>query len=322
MRFIIYGLGAIGGTLAAALALVGEDVIGIARGAHLAAIRADGLLFRTPDAAHRVQLKTAATPADITFAPDDAIILCMKSQDTAVALAALGAAGVTAQPILCAQNGVDNERQALRVFANVYGVTVMVPGSHTVPGEVSCYAAPRYGMLDLGRYPRGRDATAEAAAAAFTRANFRTEVFDAVMVSKYGKLLENQRNIVEAALGPGVAAPRIFAALQAEGEAAYRAAGIAWMPIGNADPRRIGVMDAKPVAGAPRAGGSSTQSLVRGAGSIETLSLNGEIVLIGRLHGVPTPVNEKLCALSGRLVAERRGPGSMTLAALEAALGF
>ena len=38
-------------------------------------------------------------------------------------------------------------------------------------------------------------------------------------------------------------------------------------------------------------GGSSWQSLVRGTGTIETDFLNGEIVLLGRLHGIPTPVN-------------------------------
>ena len=45
-RFVVYGVGAIGGTIAAALARAGEDVVGIARGAQLEAIRRDGLLLR------------------------------------------------------------------------------------------------------------------------------------------------------------------------------------------------------------------------------------------------------------------------------------
>ena len=47
----------------------------------------------------------------------------------------------------------------------------------------------------------------------------------------------------------------------------------------------------QPVDGELRPGGSSWQSLARGVGTIETDYLNGEIVLLGRLHGVPTPAN-------------------------------
>ena len=50
-------------------------------------------------------------------------------------------------------------------------------------------------------------------------------------------------------------------------------------------------MHVQPVNGEYRGGGSSWQSLARGTGSIETDYLNGEIVLLGRMHGVPTPAN-------------------------------
>ena len=61
MRIIIYGVGAIGGTVAAALALSGQDVIGIARGPHLEAIKANGLLMRTPpDTTVRLSLGEAS----------------------------------------------------------------------------------------------------------------------------------------------------------------------------------------------------------------------------------------------------------------------
>jgi 2-dehydropantoate 2-reductase len=63
------------------------------------------------------------------------------------------------------------------------------------------------------------------------------------------------------------------------------------------------------VPGHPHAGGSSWQSLARGSGSIETNQLNGEIVLLGRLHGVPTPVNEALRreAVAAARAAEQPG---------------
>ena len=54
--------------------------------------------------------------------------------------------------------------------------------------------------------------------------------------------------------------------------------------------RRWGVRD---IDGRSRAGSSTWQSLARGTGALETDYLNGEIVLQGRLHGVPTPLNER-----------------------------
>ena len=71
-------------------------------------------------------------------------------------------------------------------------------------------------------------------------------------------------------------------------------------------------MQIVPVNGAERTGGSSWQSLTRGTGSIEADFLNGEIVLLGREHGVPTPVNEALQRLANRAAADRMPPGSLT----------
>jgi 2-dehydropantoate 2-reductase len=76
----------------------------------------------------------------------------------------------------------------------------------------------------------------------------------------------------------------------------------------------------RPAGGHAHAGWSTWQSLARGAGRIETDYLNGEIVLLGRQHGVPTPVNEVLQRLSNRLAAARRSPGSLAPAELRAAL--
>src|SRR5205807_4972620 len=67
-------------------------------------------------------------------------------------------------------------------------------------------------------------------------------------------------------------------------------------------------LDLQPIEGRPRAGSSTRQSLLRGAQTLETDYLNGEIGLIGRLHGVPTPVNDALCELSDRHVTERLAP--------------
>lgn len=323
MRFIIYGVGAIGGTFAAALSVAGHEVVGIARGDMLAAIREDGgLMFRTPTDAHRVSLPVVGTPDELVFRPDDVIFLTMKGQHTAPALEDLRAAGVTTQAVVSAQNGVNNERLALRLFPNVYAMTVMLPADYVTAGEVICYGTPKYGLVDLGRYPHGLDDNVAAIATAFDSAGFAAFPLEHVMRSKYGKLRDNLGNVVEAALGHGSRSGPLLEAIQAEAEAVYRAAGIDWVAVGNADPRRRGLMEMGAVAGVTRTGGSSIQSLKRGTGTIETDYLNGEIVLLGRLHGVPTPLNAGLVAIGHELVAKGAKPGSLSEAEVRKRLGL
>lgn len=320
MRFIIYGVGAIGGTIAANLHLAGRDVVGIARGRMLDAITRKGLLLRRPDGARCVQFPCHASPADIDFRADDVILLTMKSQDTEAALRALRDAGVTNQPVVCMQNGVANERAALRYFPNVYGATVMLPADYTVPGEVNCFGGPKSGMFDLGRYPSGSDAVVEELADHLGAANFAVFTQDRVMHSKYGKLLENLGNVLDAALGHGSDFQSLANRARDEARAVYRAAGVEWTEIDRNEPRRKGVFELRDVPGASRTGSSSAQSLARGAGSIESDFLNGEIALLGRLHGVPVPVNAALARLGHRLIAEKLRPGSVTLAEVMAGL--
>lgn len=317
MRFIIYGLGAIGGTFAAALQQAGHEVVAIARGAMLDAVARDGLMFRTPRGSARVALKVVGSPAEIAFRPDDVVFLTMKSQDTADALLDLRASGVSEHYVVCAQNGVNNERLALRLFPNVVGMTVMMPSDYVVAGEVVCYGAPKYGMCDMGLYPRGLDDVVGGIAAALENAGFAAYPTDDVMASKYGKLLENLGNVVEAALGSGNRDAEVMAAVRAEAETALRSAGINdWLDVGNANARRVGVMEMGRVEGSERQGGSSTQSLKRGAGSIETDYLNGEIVLLARLGGAPAPLNTELCRIGQELVGAGATPGSMSAKAL------
>ena len=56
------------------------------------------------------------------------------------------------------------------------------------------------------------------------------------------------------------------------------------------------------------------------ASGIETDYLNGEIALLGRLQGVPTPANERIQLLMRDAAARGAGPGTMTIQDLRAAL--
>jgi 2-dehydropantoate 2-reductase len=79
-------------------------------------------------------------------------------------------------------------------------------------------------------------------------------------------------------------------------------------------------MNLQEVAGAPRAGGSTWQSLHRGTGRVEADFLNGEIALLARLHGGDAPVNALLQRLADRAAATGRKPGEPTAADILALL--
>lgn len=321
MRVVVLGLGAIGGTIAAALTRSGFDAVGIARGAHLDVIRADGLRLRAPGVDERIRFDCVAAPSDLTFGPDDAILIATKTQDTLDALDTLRAAGVQDQPVFCLQNGVANERMALRRFANVHGVTVMMPATYMIPGEVAVFGQPCFGMFDIGRYPGGSDAADSDLAEMLDKSGFAGFVSDDVMAAKYGKLLMNLNNILHAALGPGTERGDLPARIKSEAIAAYEAAGIDWRDVGAGDPRRDELMQLVDLPGLKRTGGSTYQSLARGQ-SLETDYMNGEIALLGRLYGVPVPVNAGLCALAAELASAKAEPGSLTLADLRTRIGI
>jgi 2-dehydropantoate 2-reductase len=103
---------------------------------------------------------------------------------------------------------------------------------------------------------------------------------------------------------------------RAEAEACYRAAGIDWASDEEDRARRAGLMEIAPAERPRRRGGSTWQSLARATGSVEVDALNGEIVLLGRLHGVPTPANELLRRTANALAAAGAPPGSIAQADL------
>ncbi len=319
MRIVIHGMGAIGGVVAAALSRAGHEVVGIARGGMLEAVRRNGLRLHAPGIDETLPVAVTAHPGEIDWRPDDVVLLCVKGQDTADALVALRDAGVTNQPVFCAQNGVENERAALRFFPNVHGVTVMMPAVYLDPGEVGIFAEPRFGIFDIGRYPAGLDSADEALKEALEAANIACFLHESVMASKYGKLLVNMRNALKAALGGREDTAGIGDAALAEARAAFAAAGIAWDAVDGSDPRRGELLrPVQTLPGVRRPGSSTNQSLIRGTPRIESDYINGEIALLGRLHGVPVPVNAALARIAARMAREAMGVGSVPVEEIEA----
>ncbi|MGZ4186772.1 MAG: ketopantoate reductase family protein [Solirubrobacteraceae bacterium] len=310
MRFVVFGAGAIGGVVGARLHQAGHRVSLIARGAHGEAIREHGLTLTDPAGSSVLEIEAFGAPAEVRWEGDEVVMLAMKGQDTAAALGALRAVAPHRTPVVCMQNGVDNERRALRLFENVYGAVVMLPAAHIEPGVVESHASKLTGIIDVGRYPSGGDELAEEVTAALRESRFDACARDDVMRLKYAKLLLNVANAVGAICKPGPDNERVIEAARGEGRAALIAAGIDFEAPEVADVtgrwERIGVQT-------ERRGGSSTwQSLARHSGEVETDYLNGEIALLGGLHGVCTPVNAALCRLAARVARDGAGPQTLT----------
>ncbi|MEU6713668.1 2-dehydropantoate 2-reductase [Nonomuraea sp. NPDC046802] len=306
MRYIVIGAGAVGGTIGARLHQGGHEVVLVARGAHYEALKRDGLRLITPESSETLDIPAADGP--VPTRDDDVLVLATKSQDTIAALAPWP----SDLPVVCAQNGVDNERTVLRRFERVYGMCVWLPAQHLEPGVVAAHGHPYSGMLHVGRYPQGVDELAQRIADDLGKRGLVGRATPDVMRWKHGKLLGNLGNAVEALLGRGAGTAEIAERARAEARTVLDTAGIAYSTTEEELARRGHNVDIRPIDGVTRGGGSSWQSLARGSGSIEADYLNGEIVLLGRLHGVPTPVNEVLRREANRAAVGRRPPGSMS----------
>ncbi|RST13822.1 ketopantoate reductase family protein [Streptomyces sp. WAC05374] len=324
MRFIIIGAGAVGATIGGRLAQNGHEVVLVARGAHAETLRADGLRLSTADGTHVHRLPVATGPAETgALRRDDVLLLAVKTQDAVAALDTWGDAevaggGTAAQrlPVFCLQNGVEAERLALRRFARVYGVCVWLPSTFLHPGSVSALCAPLTGILHLGLAAGGADATAREVAGALEASGFGAPVVEDVMRWKYAKLLGNLGNAIQATTGPepDPAKGALLRRAIREAEAAFGAAGIAYASEAEQSAAREGRVNQPEGV----RGGSSWQSLARGTGSIEADYLNGEISLLGRLHGVPTPVNDVLRHAANIFARKGLPPGAMSVGDLTA----
>ena len=313
MRFVVVGAGAVGGVVGGRLFEHGQDVLLVAPGEHGKAIAAGGLTLASPAGVVNLPVPVSSAVDDVDWQEGDVVLLGVKSQDTETAVRQLSAVAPPTVPVVCLQNGVANEPAALRRFANVYGVCVMCPASHMEPGVVVASSSPVTALLDIGRYPSGADARAESVAAALEASTMESVVRNDIMRWKYTKLLRNLGNAVDAICGPGQRETGLARAAADEGEACLRVAGIEFASAAEDRERRGDRLHpGDDVSGFPRGGSSSWQSLARGQGTIEADYLNGEIVLLGRTTGVPTPVNEILQRLANRMARERTAPGAYT----------
>jgi 2-dehydropantoate 2-reductase len=316
-RWVVLGAGAVGGAIGGRLYQSGADVVLIARGAHGAAIREHGLRLIDADGEALLPVPCVETPADLRWQGNEVVVLATKTQQATDALDALAAVAPDA-PVVCATNGLEAERIALRRFAQVHAMVVMLPSAHMQPGVVEVASAPCSGILDLGLATGGYDEVDTDLAQALRASTFAAEPRADIIRPKRTKLLLNLANVIEAACGPDTAYGEVYRAARAEGAHVLDTAGLPYTSREEDRARRGDLIKVRPITGRHRTGGSTWQSLARGAGDSEVDYLNGEIVLLGRLHDVQTPVNAALQRLGRQLFRSGTEPGSMSADQLSA----
>ncbi|UXS05459.1 ketopantoate reductase family protein [Agrobacterium tumefaciens] len=323
-RYVIIGAGAVGASLAAQFELSGISYAMVGRGSQIAHIRTEGLSFQRPFGTRQINLNAFGLDNPPELTTDDILLLTVKSQDAAGALSFWSwrvvdgeENGVAANlPIVTFQNGLATEVAALRTFANVYGASILTPARFTETGKVTVGGDPQLGVVTVGRFPSGHDSTSEQIAADLNRAGYLAESSADIRRWKSAKLLHNVKNALELFDGAADLKASIGEALVAEAQNVFRAAGYT---LAAPSERTIDISNWKiaPNSGILPGQQSTWQSFTRGASS-EVDYLNGEIVLLGRLNGVPTPYNHAVQVLTGKLEHSGGFSGALSIKALQA----
>jgi len=116
MRIAVYGAGGVGGYFGGRLARAGADVRFIARGAHLQALREQGLRVRSVEGDFAVRAPATADPAEAGSC--DFVLFCVKTFDTDTAASRLGPLVGENTAVVSLQNGVENEEKLARAVGD------------------------------------------------------------------------------------------------------------------------------------------------------------------------------------------------------------
>ena len=306
MKIAILGSGGVGGYFGGRLAAAGSDVTFIARGAHLAAIRRNGLRLVSPRGdAHIARPKAVETIAEV--GPVDLVLVGVKLWDTEAVAASLVPLAEAGAAILSLQNGVqkDDILRARVPAGAVMGGVCYIAATIAEPGVIA-HAGPLQRLV-FGEYGGARSARGEAFLQACAEAGIDAEFSDAIERLIWEKFvflvgLSGTTALFRTSIGPiredaGHRAMLLDA--MHETVAVGRAKGVP-LPEDFAD-GRLAFCDTIP-AGMT----SSMRTDLERGNRLELPWLSGGVVEMGRAQGVPTPVNAAIADALAPFAAGRR----------------
>jgi 2-dehydropantoate 2-reductase len=289
MRIVVLGAGGVGGYFGAKLARAGADVTFVARGAHLAAIRAHGLRVRSSSEGESVT-KVTAVEETTALSPADVVLLTVKAFDTEAVLARARPVVGPDTAVVTLQNGV----QSVELIERVVGAGHAVGGAayiFAVIAEPGVIEHRLLGRIAFGELDGRRTSRAERFLAALDEAGIPAELsadIRRVMWEKY-LLICAQAGMTALARAPvGVLRAHgptwaMYRALVAEVAAVGRAEGVAL------GPDAVEAVMKAAAALVPNAYSSLHHDLVAGK-PLELEALHGHLVRLGERHAVPTPM--------------------------------
>ena len=290
MRIAVFGTGGAGGYFGAQLALAGEDVIFIARGDHLRAMRATGLRFETPSGETIIRTEATDNPAETGNV--DAVLVGVKAwqvTDAANAMRPLVGPETVVVPL---QNGVEAATELTAVFgSNTLGGMCGTLSFIVGPGHIRSVGGQnfiKFGELDnklTERVERLRQCFAHAKVSVEVPTNIVKALWDKfLMVTSFGGV----GSITRAPIGVTRAVPetrRLLEQCLQEALAVAKARNVPMADTAVADTMKF--YDALPTNGT-----TSLQRDIADGKQSELDYWNGAIVRLGREIAVPTPTNQ------------------------------
>lgn len=291
MKIAIIGAGGVGGYFGARLQQAGADVGFVARGAHLEALRREGLKVESPlGDIHLPRVNVTDNAADLGRA--DIVWLAVKLWDTEAAIRSMRSVVGPDTGIISFQNGVQKDDVLRQAFgdAAVMGGVGYIAANIDRPGVIKHTGTMQ--RLIFGEYDGRRSRRAEALLEACIRGGINAELSDDVRKAIWEKFvflvgLSGSTTTMRATIGPIRSNPRARAFLfdlMRETVAVGRALGVA-LPADYAD-QRLTFVD-----GLPETMTSSMHHDLNGRKRLEVSWLSGGVVRLGETARVPTPIN-------------------------------
>ena len=290
MRVAIIGAGGVGGYFGGRLAAAGTDVTFVARGAHGAAIRAEGLAIQSPRGDFVVDAKTVDTPAQA--GPVDVVIVAVKLWDTAQVAGTLRPLLHENTMVISLQNGVSKDdilREAVGA-PHVVGGLCYIAAVIDRPGVIR--HAGTLQRIVIGEYDGRVSPRVDAFVRACREAGIDAEVSEDIERAIWEKFvflvgLSGATSVIRQPIGPIRADARARALLHVlftETVDVGRARGVHLDP--NYADDRLAFCDTLPAAMT-----SSMHGDLERGNRLEMPWLQGAVVALGRDAGIATPTN-------------------------------